>query len=248
MRVQLLRRRTACTPKQLSLSVTLEATLSAPTIGASLCRTSSVTLKAREGLEPTAIILGPPPKPLLDRWFASITQHLTKDQLKAQAARRRLKNTSHKHGLRRSRPNIVQARRNRTRASYHNRSEQSCSRPRRWPFWNTGLPWFPGRISRRGRSNPTKTVAANSRRPRRPPPRPPPKPLPSHSWQLPINLPQTQSPIDFIGVFVQIDAFRKLALFLEPQDVLRGVRHQAPQLASRYDSREVVSHGSVSSL
>src|SRR5271166_6013682 len=35
----------------------------------------------------SAIILGPPPKPLLDRWFASITQHLTKDQLKAQAAR-----------------------------------------------------------------------------------------------------------------------------------------------------------------
>src|SRR6516225_166197 len=35
----------------------------------------------------SAIIPGPPPKPLLDRWFASITQHLTKDQLKARAAR-----------------------------------------------------------------------------------------------------------------------------------------------------------------
>ena len=35
----------------------------------------------------SAIILGPPPRPLLDRWFMSIRMHLTKDQLKARAAR-----------------------------------------------------------------------------------------------------------------------------------------------------------------
>ena len=39
------------------------------------------------GIFASAIILGPPPKPLLDRSFASIRQHLTKDQLKARAAR-----------------------------------------------------------------------------------------------------------------------------------------------------------------
>ena len=33
-----------------------------------------------------AIILSPP-KPLLDRWFADIRQHLTKEQLRAKAAR-----------------------------------------------------------------------------------------------------------------------------------------------------------------
>ncbi len=35
----------------------------------------------------SALILSPPPKPLLDRWFANIKQHLTKDQLRAKAAR-----------------------------------------------------------------------------------------------------------------------------------------------------------------
>ena len=48
------------------------------------------------GIYRSAIILGPPPKPLLDRWFASITQHLTKDQLKAPAARQ----NCGKHGRR----------------------------------------------------------------------------------------------------------------------------------------------------
>jgi hypothetical protein len=45
--------------------------------------------------------------------------------------------------------------------------------------------------------------------------------------------------------FADVDALWKLALFLEPQDVLRAVWHQAPQLASRDDSREVFIHGSV---
>jgi hypothetical protein len=48
--------------------------------------------------------------------------------------------------------------------------------------------------------------------------------------------------------FADFDAFRKLVLFLEPEDVLRGIRHQAPQLASRNDSRKVFSHGSASFL
>ena len=33
----------------------------------------------------SALILSPPPKPLLDRWFANIKQHLTNDQLRAKA-------------------------------------------------------------------------------------------------------------------------------------------------------------------
>ena len=48
--------------------------------------------------------------------------------------------------------------------------------------------------------------------------------------------------------FADFDAFRKLVLFLEPQDVLWAVRQQTPQLASRDDSREVFIHGLVSFL
>lgn len=35
----------------------------------------------------SAIILSPPPKPLLDQWFAHFERHLTKDQLQAKANR-----------------------------------------------------------------------------------------------------------------------------------------------------------------
>jgi hypothetical protein len=45
--------------------------------------------------------------------------------------------------------------------------------------------------------------------------------------------------------FADVDALWKLALFLEPQDVLRAVWHQALQLASRDNSREVFIHGLV---
>ena len=45
--------------------------------------------------------------------------------------------------------------------------------------------------------------------------------------------------------FADLDAFRKLALFLEPQDVLRAVRHQTPQLASR-DELEEGGHSWIS--
>jgi hypothetical protein len=44
------------------------------------------------------IILGPPPKPILDRWFANCERHLTADQLKAKAARESMSRPGVKKG------------------------------------------------------------------------------------------------------------------------------------------------------